>query len=122
MHIEQLRDYCLSKKGVTEQFPFDNVTLVFKVMGKIFALARLDAWEKGEQKINLKCDPDTAEELRAAYEGIIAGWHSNKRHWNTVTLNASDVSNDLVKQLINHSYDLVVKGLTKKLQAELKNS
>jgi predicted DNA-binding protein (MmcQ/YjbR family) len=122
MNIEEFRDYCLSKKGVTEQFPFDNVTLVFKVMGKIFTLTRLDAWEKGEQKINLKCDPDAAEELRAAYEGIIAGWHSNKRHWNTVTLNASDVSNDLVKELINHSYDLVVKGLTKKLQAELKNS
>jgi len=122
MNIEEFRDYCLSKKGVTEQFPFDNVTLVFKVMGKIVALARLDAWEKGEQKINLKCDPDKAEELRAEYEGIIAGWHSNKRHWNTVTLNSSDVSNDLVKQLINNSYDLVVKGLTKKLQAELKNS
>jgi predicted DNA-binding protein (MmcQ/YjbR family) len=122
MHIEEFRDYCLSKKGVTEQFPFDNVTLVFKVMGKIFALTGLDAWEQGEQKINLKCDPDAAEELRAAYEGIIAGWHSNKRHWNTVTLNSSDVSNDLVKELINHSYDLVVKGLTKKLQAELKNS
>jgi predicted DNA-binding protein (MmcQ/YjbR family) len=122
MHIEEFRDYCLSKKGVTEQFPFDNVTLVFKVMGKIFTLTRLDAWEKGEQKINLKCDPDAAEELRAAYEGIIAGWHSNKRHWNTVTLNTSDVSNALVKELINHSYGLVVKGLTKKLQAELKNS
>jgi predicted DNA-binding protein (MmcQ/YjbR family) len=122
MHIEEFRDYCLSKKGVTEQFPFDNVTLVFKVMGKIFALTGLDAWEQGEQKINLKCDPDAAEELRAAYEGIIAGWHSNKRHWNTVTLNTSDVSNDLVKELINHSYGLVVKGLTKKLQAELKNS
>jgi predicted DNA-binding protein (MmcQ/YjbR family) len=122
MHIEEFRDYCLSKKGVTEQFPFDNVTLVFKVMGKIFALTGLDAWEQGEQKINLKCDPDAAEELRAAYEGIIAGWHSNKRHWNTVTLNTSDVSNALVKELINHSYGLVVKGLTKKLQAELKNS
>jgi predicted DNA-binding protein (MmcQ/YjbR family) len=122
MNIEEFRDYCLSKKGVTEQFPFDNVTLVFKVVGKIFTLTRLDAWEKGEQKINLKCDPDAAEELRAVYEGIIAGWHSNKRHWNTVTLNDSDVSNELVKELINHSYELVVKGLTKKLQAELKNS
>lgn len=122
MNIEEFRDYCLTKKGVTEQFPFDNVTLVFKVMGKIFALTGLDAWEKGKQKINLKCDPDKAEELRATYEGIVAGWHSNKRHWNTVTLNSSDVSNDLVKQLISHSYDLVVRGLTKKIQAELKSS
>jgi predicted DNA-binding protein (MmcQ/YjbR family) len=122
MNIEEFRDYCLSKKGVTEHFPFDNVTLVFKVMGKIFALTGLDAWEKGEHRINLKCDPDKAEELRGEYQGIIAGWHSNKRHWNTVTVNSSDVSNDLVKQLINHSYDLVVLGLTKKIQAELKNS
>lgn len=122
MNIEEFRDYCLSKKGVTEHFPFDNVTLVFKVMGKIFALTGLNTWEKGEQKINLKCNPDRAEELREEYEGIIAGWHANKRHWNTVTVNFSDVSEGLVKELINHSYDLVVKGLTKKLQAELENS
>jgi predicted DNA-binding protein (MmcQ/YjbR family) len=121
MHIEQLRDFCIAKKGVTEHFPFDNVTLVFKVMGKIFVLTRLDKWEKGEQKINLKCDPCKAKQLREKYEGIIAGWHSNKRHWNTVTLNSSDVSDDLVEQLINHSYESVVKGLTKKLQAELEN-
>jgi predicted DNA-binding protein (MmcQ/YjbR family) len=121
MHIEQLRDFCIAKKGVTEHFPFDNATLVFKVMGKIFVLTRLDKWEKDEQKINLKCDPDKAEQLREKYEGIVGGWHSNKRHWNTVTLNSSDVSDDLVKELINHSYKMVVKGLTKKLHAELEN-
>lgn len=121
MHIEQLRDFCISKKGVTEHFPFDDVTLVFKVMGKMFALTGLNNWEKGEEKINLKCDPDWAEELRGEYEGINSGWHMNKRLWNTVTINTSDVSDDLVRDLINHSYDLVVKGLTKKLQAELEN-
>lgn len=121
MHIEQLRDFCIAKKGVTEHFPFDKVTLVLKVMGKVFALTRLDKWEKSEQKINLKCDPDKIEELRGAYEGIIGGWHSNKRHWNTVTLNSSDVSDDLGKELINHSYEMVVMGLTKKLQSELEN-
>lgn len=121
MHIEQLRDFCISKKGVTEHFPFDDVTLVFKVMGKMFALTGLNNWEKGEEKINLKCDPDWAEELRGEYEGINSGWHMNKRLWNTVTINSSDVSDDLVRDLINHSYDLVVKGLTKKLQAELDN-
>ena len=121
MHIEQLRDFCIAKKGVTEHFPFDNVTLVFKVMGKMFALSGLDNWEKGEEKINVKCNPDWAQELRGEYEGIKPGWHMNKRLWNTVTINSSDVSDDLVRELINHSYDLVVKGLTKKMQAELEN-
>ena len=121
MNIEQLRDFCIAKKGVTEHFPFDNVTLVFKVMDKMFALTGLDSWEKGEYKINLKCDPDWAEELRGEYESINAGWHMSKKHWNTVIINSSDVSNDLVKELINHSYDLVVKGLTKKARLELEN-
>ncbi|WP_088323772.1 MmcQ/YjbR family DNA-binding protein [Polaribacter tangerinus] len=121
MDIEQFRDFCLSKKGVTEHFPFDEVTLVFKVMGKMFALASLDKWEKNEQTINLKCNPERAIALRENYEGIIPGWHSNKKHWNTVTVNFSDVSDSLVKELISHSYDMVVKGLTKKAQLELKN-
>ena len=121
MHIAQLRDFCLSKKGVTEHFPFDNVTLVFKVMNKIFVLLRIDKWEQGAQCVNLKCDPEKAEELREVYEGVQPGWHSNKKHWNTVTLNSSDVSDDLGKELINHSYEMVVMGLTKKLQSELEN-
>lgn len=119
MNIEELRCFCLSKKGATEHFPFDNVTLVFKVMNKMFALTGLDSWEKGEQKINLKCNPEKAIELRETYEGINAGWHMNKRLWNTVTVNNSDVSNKLLIKLINHSYDEVVKGLTKKAQKEL---
>jgi predicted DNA-binding protein (MmcQ/YjbR family) len=119
MHIEQLRDFCISKKGVTEHFPFDDVTLVFKVMQKVFVLTGLDKWEQGEQRVNLKCNPEKAQELRGTYEGVKPGWHSNKKHWNTVTINASDVSDKLVKELINHSYDMVVKGLTKKAQAIL---
>jgi predicted DNA-binding protein (MmcQ/YjbR family) len=119
MHIEQLRDFCIAKKGVTEHFPFDEVTLVFKVMNKMFALSSLDKWEKGEESINLKCDPEKALELREEFEGINPGWHMNKRLWNTVTINNADVSDDFVKELINHSYDLVVKGLTKKVQKEL---
>jgi predicted DNA-binding protein (MmcQ/YjbR family) len=119
MHIEQLRDFCIAKKGVTEHFPFDEVTLVFKVMGKMFALTSLNNWEKGEEKINLKCNPGKSEELRTIYEGIFPGFHMNKKHWNTVIINSSDVSDDLAKELIDHSYDLVVKGLTKKLQKEL---
>ena len=119
MHIEQLRDFCIAKKGVTEHFPFDDVTLVFKVMNKMFALVGLNHWEEGDQKINLKCDPDKSEELRGEYEGINPGFHMSKKHWNTVNINTSDVSDDLVRELINHSYDLVVSGLTKKAQKEL---
>jgi predicted DNA-binding protein (MmcQ/YjbR family) len=120
MHIEQLREYCISKKGVTEHFPFDEVTLVFKVMGKMFALVGLNSWEKGEANINLKCDPDWAEELRGEYESVNAGWHMSKKHWNTVTLN-NDVSDTFAFELIDHSYDLVVNGLIKKLKTELEN-
>jgi len=119
MNVEQLRNFCIAKKGVTEHFPFDEVTLVFKVMGKMFLLTNLHNWEKGEHKINLKCNPEKAIELREEYEGIIDGYHMSKKHWNTVLLNSSDVSDDLAIELINHSYDLVVKGLTKKHQKEL---
>ena len=119
MHIEELRDFCIAKKGVTEDFPFDDVTLVFKVLGKMFLLTGLDSWEKGEQKVNLKCDPEKAIELREEYEAIDAGWHMSKKHWNTVTLNTGDVSDDLVRELIDHSYDRVVKGMTKKMREEL---
>ena len=119
MNIEQLRDFCISKKGVTEHFPFDDVTLVFKVMNKMFALSSLERWEKGEESINLKCDPEKAQELRAEYEGINPGFHMSKKHWNTVTINKSDVSDKMVMELINHSYNLVINNLTKKTQKEL---
>jgi predicted DNA-binding protein (MmcQ/YjbR family) len=119
MHIDELRDFCIAKKAVTEHFPFDEVTLVFKVMNKMFALIGLDSWEKGEQKINLKCNPDWSQELRNEFEGINPGYHMNKNLWNTVTLNYSDISDDFARKLINHSYEEVVKGLTKKLQKEL---
>ncbi len=120
MNIEELRNYCITKKGVTEHFPFDEVTLVFKVMEKMFALVSLDKWEQGETKINLKCDPERALELRTDYESIRPGYHMNKKHWNTVTLN-NDVSDVFAFELIDHSYELVVKGLTKKLKEELRN-
>jgi predicted DNA-binding protein (MmcQ/YjbR family) len=118
MHIEKLREFCITKKGVTEEFPFDVDTLVFKVMGKMFALAPLSKWEKGEETINLKCDPEKSLELRDKYEGIYAGYHMNKKHWNTVKVN-TDVPDTLVLELITHSYNLVVKGLTKKAKAAL---
>ncbi len=114
MHIEQLRDYCIAKKGVEETFPFDNDTLVFKVMGKMFALTSLSK----PVSVNLKCDPEKAIELRASFGAIIPGYHMSKVHWNTVNFN-EDASDALILELVDHSYQLVVSSLTKKLQQEL---
>jgi predicted DNA-binding protein (MmcQ/YjbR family) len=118
MNLETFYEYCLSKKGVTEHFPFDEDTLVFKVGGKMFALSSLLQWEKGNPSINLKCDPERAQELRAEYDAIQPGFHMSKVHWNTIAVN-SDVSNALLKELIDHSYELVFKSLTKKIQNEI---
>ena len=118
MDIQQFYEYCLSKKGVTEHFPFDEDTLVFKVGGKMFALSSLSQWEKGAASVNLKCDPEKALELRAQYDSVKPGFHMSKVHWNTVTV-GGDVDNALLRELIDHSYDLIFKSLTKKLQAEL---
>ncbi len=118
MNIQQFYEFCLSKKGVTEHFPFDEETLVFKVGGKMFCLTSLKEWEKGTPSLNLKCNPERAEELRAEYEAIIPGWHMSKVHWNTVVFN-SDVSDKMMRELINHSYELVFNSLTKKIQAEI---
>jgi|SRR5690554_3997779 len=120
MNIEQYRDYCINKKGVTEEFPFDQDTLVFKVMGKMFALTSLQKWEAGDHSINLKCEPDWGQELRTKFTAIVPGYHMSKKHWNTVALN-QDVPDKMIFELIDHSYNLVVSGLTKKLQAELEN-
>lgn len=114
MNVEEYRDYCISKKGVSESFPFDETTLVFKVMGKMFALCGLD---NVPLRVNLKCDPDRAIELREQHEGIIEGWHMSKKHWNTVYLD--QIPKELTLELIDHSYDLVVSKFTKKLKAEL---
>ncbi|WP_452229641.1 MULTISPECIES: MmcQ/YjbR family DNA-binding protein [unclassified Lacinutrix] len=119
MNIEQLREYCLAKKGVTEHFPFDETTLVFKVLGKMFALTSLKGWEVGTQSINLKCDPEYAQELRATYQSIEPGYHMSKKHWNTIQIHTTELQPSFVIQLINHSYDMVVKGLSKKLRDSL---
>ena len=114
MNVEDFRSYCIKKKGVTEEFPFDEHTLVFKVMGKMFALVAL---ERLPSQVNLKCDPDRALELREEYEGdIIPGYHMSKSHWNTLLLETLPPA--LIYELIDHSYDLVVAGFTKKIRAE----
>ena len=118
MNLETYYEYCLYKKGVTEHFPFDEDTLVFKVGGKMFALSSLSQWEKGQPSINLKCDPERAAELRAEYDAIKPGFHMSKIHWNTINVN-TDVPDVLIKELIDHSYELVFKSLTKKLQNEI---
>ncbi len=115
MNIEAFRDYCLVKKGVTEEFPFDETTLVFKVMGKMFALTGLD---NIPFSVNLKCDPDRALELREYHPEIAPGYHMSKKHWNTVNFSGG-LSTNMLCELIDHSYDLVVSGLTKKLKQEL---
>ena len=117
MNIEEFHAYCLSKKGVEETFPFDEVTLVFKVMGKVFAITGLD---NEVFEVNLKCDPEYAIELREEYDQIYPGFHMNKKHWNTVRFEEG-LDDRLLCELIDHSYDLVVKKLRKADQEILKN-
>lgn len=115
MNIEAFRDYCLTKKSVTEEFPFDEETLVFKVLGKIFALTGL---ERVPHEVNLKCDPEKAIELREEYDGLIfGGYHMNKKHWNTIMIES--LPNELITEMIDHSYELVVSKLPKKLRESM---
>ena len=114
MNVEEIRNICIAKKASEESFPFDKETLVFKVMGKMFALMSLNK----TGSINLKCDPDKSIELRERYAEVIPGFHMNKKHWNTVNY-IETLPNTLVVELINHSYDLVVSSLTKKQKQQL---
>lgn len=114
MNVEEIRDYCLAKKAVTESTPFDDVTLVFKVGGKMFAIVPLD---QISLSITLKCDPEKAISLRELYPAVRPGYHTSKTHWNTVMIDGS-VDKSLIFEWIDHSYDMVVKGLTRK-QREL---
>ncbi|WP_375239897.1 MmcQ/YjbR family DNA-binding protein [Aurantibacter sp.] len=119
MNLQQLQEFCESKPQTEATFPFDADTLVYKVAGKMFALIPLEKWESGNPFINLKCDPDYAIELRETYRSITAGFHMSKKHWNSISLKDNDISPKLLAELINHSFDLVVKGLTKKVRVEL---
>ena len=116
MNIESLREYCISKIAVTEGFPFDETTLVFKVMDKMFLLTDLE----GDLSINIKCDPEKAIALREQYESVIPGFHMNKRLWNTVNIDGS-IPDNILFSWIDDSYDLVVQSLTKKKQKELQD-
>jgi predicted DNA-binding protein (MmcQ/YjbR family) len=114
MNVEEVRQICIAKNGVTEGFPFDETTLVIKVGGKIFALINLDR----VPSVNLKCDPERAIDLRERYHDITPGYHMNKKHWNTVMLEG-DLQDRLIVELIGHSYDLVLALLPRKVQEEV---
>src|SRR4051812_23501274 len=117
MNIEEIRAYCLSKKGVTEDFPFDNDTLVFKVFNKIFLLTSLTF---SPVRVNLKMDPELVGEYRDKYTDVQPGYHMNKKHWNSIYFDSGQVPRKQLLWMIDHSYDEIVKKLPKKAQQELK--
>ena len=113
MNVEEIREYCIAKPATEECFPFDDVTLVFKVAGKMFALLNLEH----PHSVNLKCDPERAIELRETYPFIVPGFHMNKTHWNTVHLD-NEAPSALIREMIDASFALVCKSLTRKARLE----
>jgi len=118
MKFEALRKYLLKKRGAIEDTPFGPESLVFKVMGKMFALV---AWDKKPLRVTLKCDPDLALILRAQFQAVQPGYYMNKKHWNTITL-ADSLSDEQIIEMIDDSYELVVKGLRKADRQELEQN
>ncbi len=116
MNIEEIRDYCLAKPGVTEGLPFNDTALVFKVAGKMFALLDLSEESRG---ISLKCDPELAIELRERYPEVTPAWHFNKKHWNGVNLKGN-ITDEQLKGWIDHSYSIVVESLPKSKKETVK--
>ncbi len=115
MNIEEVREYCIAKKATSESFPFDEVSLVIKVGSKMFALLSLD---ENPKRISLKCNPERAIELREKFSAVQPAYHFNKKHWNMVILDGS-ISDTHLKQWIDHSYEIVIKGMTKKEQEKM---
>jgi predicted DNA-binding protein (MmcQ/YjbR family) len=116
MNVEEYRAFCLSLKGTNEGTPFGEDTLVLKVLDKMFALFNIELFNS----VNLKCDPERAVELREKHEFVIPGYHMNKKHWNSI-VNPEFVSDEFLKELTIHSYELVVSKMTKKEQEILRN-
>lgn len=125
MTLDIFREYCLAKPGTTEDYPFDGQCAWLKVAGKVFALVNVIEMKMGKEEVppfhftNLKCDPERAIELREEYEAIVPGWHMGKKHWNTVYFDGG-LKDSFIKELVDHSYDLVFAGLPKKIQESLK--
>ena len=119
IRMEEFVDYCMMKPGVSQEFPFDKKTMVFKLHGKMFALTDLEKWYEGKASINLKNDPEKNTQLRDQYTAIIPGYHMNKKHWNTVNLYEEELDNEFIFQLIDESYEIIKEKLPKKLQNTL---
>lgn len=119
INLAQLVDFCMKKPGVTQEFPFDKKTMVFKVLGKMFILTNVTEWEQYRSKINLKNTPDKNEILRDSYASIIPGYHMNKKHWNTINLYDEELSDNIIFDLIDESYEIVRSKLSKKDQKTL---
>jgi predicted DNA-binding protein (MmcQ/YjbR family) len=115
LNASELRDACLAHAGAVEEFPFGPETSVFKVRGKVFALAALD---RAPLSVSLKCEPELAEQLRNSYPAVRPGYHLNKRHWNTVTV-GGELADRLVRDMIEDSYDLVVSAMSRRAREEL---
>ena len=118
MNIEEVREYCLAKIGVSEEFPFDSDTLAFKVQGKIFLLTRLTFQPF---RVNLKMDADLVGEYRDKFTDVLPGYHMNKKYWNSVYFDSGTISRKVLLWMLDHSYDEVLKGLPKKARLELKS-
>ena len=124
MTFEEFKEYCLTKKGVEDTYPFKGEAVWMKVMGKMFAMTFVREFKYNGAMaapftfINLKCDPDKAISLRESYSAIQPGWHQSKKHWNSVFIDGS-LPDSTIKELIDHSYEIVVDGLSKKLKEEL---
>lgn len=116
MDLEQFRDYCLQKRNVEESMPFDESTLVFKLNNKIFALLSLKV--ERSNSCNLKCDPERAIALRSEFNSVTPGYHMNKKHWNTIRFN-EEVNDQMIFELVDHSYELIFKSFSKKVQKEI---
>lgn len=112
MNINDLKEYCMSKKGTSIDFPFDDRTMVFKIGSKMYALTDIKVADESEQRINLKCNPDLALDLRENFEAVIPGYHMNKKHWNTIYIN-KDMPQKQLFEMIDHSYSLIFKSLKK---------
>ena len=114
MKLEDLRKHCMLKRGVTEEYPFDEVTVVFKVNGKMFALSNVETFNR----ISVKCDPDDASAYREAFVSVEPGYHLNKKHWNSIYLNG-DVSDEQILQWVDESWEIVAASFSKKIREEL---
>ncbi len=112
----QLVDFCMKKPAVTQEFPFDKKTMVFKVLGKMFLLTNISEWNYYKQKINIKNNPDKNKILRDRHESIVPGYHMNKKHWNTIHIFEEELDDENIFHLIDESYEIVKSKLSKKDQ------